>query len=360
MILAETLQYLKLMKRVHDIDFENTAMLGRQAIDCKENWGENDRYIQEDGYSETLFKCLGAKIVDSFDYSDYEEATCIHDMNLPIPDVYKDKYSFVFDGGTLEHVFNFPVAIKNAMEMVQMEGMLLIYTPVNNANCHGLYQFSVELLVDLLWNCGFEILDVTLQVHIDRYNSRMYRLSAGQYSHELANYKSKETLVFILAKKINVVPDVLILQQSAYLSIWDIEPLIWGEAVYYELGRELGEVSNKIYRREKLRILLWGAGEYCKKLLMSIKDKSNPKIEVVALVDSNCARWGEEWCGIRISNPDIIGELNIDGIVISTSDIYWGEIEETIIYKYSYSQDKIFLLPQFEYYIGGLVYSKEK
>jgi len=41
-------------------------------------------------------------------------------MSQPIDTIHKNKYDLVFDGGTLEHVFNFPVAIKNCMEMVKV------------------------------------------------------------------------------------------------------------------------------------------------------------------------------------------------------------------------------------------------
>ena len=38
-------------------------------------------------------------------------------MNLPIPDELKGRFSVVIDGGTLEHVFNYSQALKNAMDM---------------------------------------------------------------------------------------------------------------------------------------------------------------------------------------------------------------------------------------------------
>src|SRR5712672_1976568 len=41
-------------------------------------------------YSEEFFRHLGAKEVHSFDVSDYERATHIHDMNQPIPDDLKE------------------------------------------------------------------------------------------------------------------------------------------------------------------------------------------------------------------------------------------------------------------------------
>lgn len=41
------------------------------------------------------------------DYSDRENPTHVHDLNLPVPDVFHEEYDAIFDGGTLEHIFNF-------------------------------------------------------------------------------------------------------------------------------------------------------------------------------------------------------------------------------------------------------------
>ena len=60
-------------------------------------------------------------------------------MNEAIPDSLKGKFSCVLDGGTLEHVFNFPQAIKNAMEIVAIGGHFLGVVPANNFSGHGFY-----------------------------------------------------------------------------------------------------------------------------------------------------------------------------------------------------------------------------
>jgi len=65
---------------------------------------------QADGYAEPFLKSLGAREVDSIDASDYESATIIHDMNLPVADQHKTAFDVVLDGGSLEHIFNFPIA----------------------------------------------------------------------------------------------------------------------------------------------------------------------------------------------------------------------------------------------------------
>jgi len=96
-------------------------------------------------WGEDFFRALGAAVVDSIDASDFEGANLIHDLNEPIPDAWKGKYDLVFDGGCLEHVCNFPEAIRGGMEMVKVGGHFLAAAPANNFCGHGFYQFSPEL-----------------------------------------------------------------------------------------------------------------------------------------------------------------------------------------------------------------------
>ena len=103
------------------------------------------REIFEHKYAEKLFMFLGAEIVDSFDYSDYEGATYAWDFNKPIEKLFKGSYTFDIDAGTLEHVFNFPIALKNCMEMTKLGGHFIATPPCNNDMGHGFYQISPEL-----------------------------------------------------------------------------------------------------------------------------------------------------------------------------------------------------------------------
>lgn len=88
--------------------------------------------------------------VDAIDASDYEGANIVHDLNLPIPVELRERYDLVWDGGTLEHIFNFPVAVLNAMQMVKIGGHLFVATPANNQCGHGFYQFSPDSFFRIL------------------------------------------------------------------------------------------------------------------------------------------------------------------------------------------------------------------
>jgi hypothetical protein len=147
------------------VSFSNTLMVGRQILNLdfrefKENLQGFSLYKSEEqvdkfltasgGYAEDFLRYLGAEKIDSLDYSAYEGANILHDMNLAVPENLKGKYSLVLESGSLEHIFNFPRSMANCMEMVEEGGHLLIITPVNNIMGHGFYQFSPEIFYRIL------------------------------------------------------------------------------------------------------------------------------------------------------------------------------------------------------------------
>jgi hypothetical protein len=157
-------------------DYTDSLMIGRQffypdpdalaqmfrwhGIDCD----AGGLVRQSAGWAEAFFTVLGADRVASMDASSFEGATHIHDMNVPIDDSLKERFSVVFDGGTLEHVFNFPQALRNCMEMLTVGGTFIQHTPANNFMGHGFYQFSPELFYRVFGESnGFEVVAVLLQ-----------------------------------------------------------------------------------------------------------------------------------------------------------------------------------------------------
>lgn len=138
------------------VSFERTMTLGRQWLlvsperFARTLGGPPPAGVFQDGYADGLFVFLGARQVRSVDVSDFEGATDVHDLNDPISEALKGRFSAVIDGGCLEHVFDFPTAMRNVMEMVEVGGHLLSISPTNNASGHGFYQFSPDLFFRVL------------------------------------------------------------------------------------------------------------------------------------------------------------------------------------------------------------------
>lgn len=130
----------------------NVLTLGRQGIHIhpftfnsfldKYNVPEfKNKY--EWGYCESFFMDMGFESIESMDYSSYEGATILHNMNEPIT-YNHNKYDYILDAGTTEHIFNMPQVCENIINLLNIGGIYVSITPNNNLSGHGIYQFSPE------------------------------------------------------------------------------------------------------------------------------------------------------------------------------------------------------------------------
>jgi hypothetical protein len=179
-------------------------------------------HLAADGYVEPLLSRLGAEIVESTDASTYEGASILHDMNLPVAQLLHERFSAVIDSGTLEHVFNFPQAIRNCMEMISPGGHYLGITPANNFLGHGFYQFSPELYFRVFsQDNGFDAIRVFIYEDVAPF--RWFEVrdpEAARSRVELRNYR--ETYLMVLARRARIVTLFeRFPQQSDYVAAWD-------------------------------------------------------------------------------------------------------------------------------------------
>ena len=133
--------------------FGRVATIGRQelGLDRKEVCsliGVETGYEHEKYCDSLLLRHFRATCVDSWDYSDYEGASHIADMNKPLNERLS-AYDTVIDGGSLEHVYNAPQALLNVSELCRDGGQILHILPGNNFCGHGFWQFSPELFFSL-------------------------------------------------------------------------------------------------------------------------------------------------------------------------------------------------------------------
>jgi SAM-dependent methyltransferase len=106
----------------------------------------------------TLFRALGFSECLSTDYSDFEGADVVLDLNRPdTPEELRDRFDVVFDGGTMEHVFHVPNALAHICRSVRVGGRAIHMAPASNHVDHGFYMFSPTLFWDFYAANGFEI-----------------------------------------------------------------------------------------------------------------------------------------------------------------------------------------------------------
>jgi hypothetical protein len=140
------------------VSFERTLTVGRQQICLHPSELAELRRMRPghgsllDGYrfgeyADRFWRdVLGVRDLATIDNSDYEGASIVHDLNRPVPPELWERFDAVVEAGSLEHIFNFPVAIANLMKMVRVGGTVFLTTVANNLCGHGFYQFSPELI----------------------------------------------------------------------------------------------------------------------------------------------------------------------------------------------------------------------
>jgi hypothetical protein len=111
-------------------------------------------YLSDD----SLFELLGFSGFDSLDYSDYEHAHIVFDLNEGLlPDSLKEKYDFIIDGGTMEHVFHVPNVLANIHSLLRIGGRVMHFNPASNYIEHGFYCFSPSFYTDYYYANNYEV-----------------------------------------------------------------------------------------------------------------------------------------------------------------------------------------------------------
>ncbi|MFA9270643.1 MAG: hypothetical protein ACEQSX_07785 [Baekduiaceae bacterium] len=225
-----------LASRSAGVDFGRTLQLGRQnlwvrapliARTVRRFGGTADlaaaKRLRASGYADELLTALGATDVHALDASDFEGADLVHDLNVPVPDAWHEQYDVVIDGGTLEHVFDFPTALPSAIQMVKVGGHYLALTPSNGDLGHGFYQFSPELLFRALSpQHGFEIEAVWLgEELIVPGRTRWWRVVDPDELRRRGTYRGRGSqYVFVRARRTGPFPGWAPPQQSDYTMAW--------------------------------------------------------------------------------------------------------------------------------------------
>lgn len=184
-----------------------------------------------DVYAEDFFRlALGAEQVDSMDASSHEEATIVHDLNEPVPQKLTTSYHAVIDGGSLEHVFNVPVALANIMRMAAVGGRVFSMWPANNLCGHGFFQFSPEFAFRVFSEAhGFEAERVALvesrfpSVELTSGRLVLDVRDPARLGHRALRMSMRPALLMVQARKLQHLDDPFAVppQQSDYTSRWE-------------------------------------------------------------------------------------------------------------------------------------------
>lgn len=216
-----------------------TLVLGRQEIrlakyeknlikNILSSTGYSNSKILEalnEKYADKLFNCLGSSELTYMDYSDFEGADLIHDLNFPIPEKYANSFDTVIDGGTIDHVFNIPVCLFNLYKLLVPGGTLISMSPANNYAGHGFYQFSPELFYRFI--SAYEFTDPIAQLYI--FTKKQLEIVKAKDPSGIRTElgwigNTRQVLLMVKFYKSNSINNLikspLILYQSDYVSAW--------------------------------------------------------------------------------------------------------------------------------------------
>ena len=174
-------------------------------------------------FADEFFRLLGAKEIVAVDRSDFEGANLLHDLNERFPESHRGQYSVVFDGGTLEHIFNYPAALRNCLELIRPGGYFITITPASNLMGHGFYQFSPELFFRVFSAVNGFALNKIVLYNSSKADAPFYQVTDPASAKGRNNLISSQPMYLaVLAQRVAIAP--ILAQppmQSDYVAGWE-------------------------------------------------------------------------------------------------------------------------------------------
>lgn len=216
-----------------------------------------DRYRWADYVDDMLREALKFDSVTSIDFSQYEGATVIQDIGAPLRPDLAGQFDLAVDGGTLEHVFNFPVAVGNLMRLVKVGGAVYTQNPCNSLAGHGFYQFSPELMYRVFSEPnGFKISFVRIAMA----HNLSVEQTTGQHVYDVADpakyggrvllaCENPAIMMSLAVKQADVEPFAKPVLQSDYVEKWLGEApvqLNWKGKLVERIGKTLAFLPASI------------------------------------------------------------------------------------------------------------------
>ena len=126
-------------------------------------------------------------------------------------------------------------------------------------------------------------------------------------------------------RKVDFDGDMIVSFEATYSSFNDpLRPAVLKLA--YEVGEHLAwHIGMERMVKSHDKRVLFGAGNMCRAYMKDYGEDYPP----LFTCDNNSSRWGEEFCGLTIENPEKLKELPED-VVIIMCNMYYDEIEKQI------------------------------
>lgn len=205
--------------------------LGRQSLFFEaERWNAFQRHWHLDSQGlelndEAFFRALGFAEVESLDVSTTESPSYVVDLNASIPANLVNRFDVVYDGGTIEHVFNVAQVFESVVRMLRVGGRAIHIAVASNYVDHGFYQFSPTLFADFYAANGFQIenallIELLVSGELEFLHPwQLYQYTSGSCDHFNSGawgFSRWPVAVWFVARKLRECESIVVPRQSVY------------------------------------------------------------------------------------------------------------------------------------------------
>jgi SAM-dependent methyltransferase len=211
--------------------------------------GEAEKFLND----KMFFHAFGLEAY-SCDIAPYENPDYLVDLTGDARGVISERFDVVYNGGTLEHIFDPAACLRNIHRLLKPGGWAIQVTPSEGFFNHGFYQISPILLLSFYEANGYEILLTKLTVRRETHSlvcdyNPDYRANAGEM-----------TLLFSVARKTTDTDDVVMPVQSFPRPDLD-------EIFRFTFKRHASQLGAMAAAKPNARVAAWCAGGYARYFL---------------------------------------------------------------------------------------------
>lgn len=336
-------QIIRGRKSYHEFDNMSLLMLGKQDVNF--NRGELKQILNSVGFeyrkdiveiddydeanekidSYDLFQLLGFMEVNALDISDYEGADIIFDLSSTVlPQKLVNRYDYIFDGGVLEHIFNFPQALVNTSKMLKAGGKIIHDLPCGNLVDHGFYSFSPTCFIDYYTANHFFIDEIYLlgyqYPHFDVVNVRSADCRYNDSDKWASTFCSGYNILLVCeaTKSADASETNVSFMQQSYRMLHENTEI---NRKRYSYEYRINKVKDILQANPQCRIAIYGTGITAKKMLCDLMDNID---NIVGLYDGKmeCGKEVEfGGCKKQVLDLAFIHEDKIQYIVLGSENI---------------------------------------
>jgi hypothetical protein len=169
-------------------------------------------------HARTFFAMMGITDYCDLDKFEIDSPQMLHDLNIPIPPEWSNKFNLIIDSGTIEHIFDVRQVMANVVNMCRESGWVVHISPLNNWIDHGFYCFSPCFFYDFYKANGFDhFVGHVLQVNLEKpYEPALY--FEYKYGMDVTGLidPARRALILFAAKKVQSSAEITIPTQGAY------------------------------------------------------------------------------------------------------------------------------------------------